>query len=68
MIREGGVSGINRIFDRPYIPLDIGRGTTGIEKNPDKEPRSRYQVFCSGGHLLLSGSMESCLAAQRRFL
>jgi hypothetical protein len=33
-----------------------------------KQRTTRYVVFCSVGHLIQSGSMESCLAAQKRFL
>jgi hypothetical protein len=33
-----------------------------------KQRTTRYLVFCSVGHLIQSGSMESCLAAQKCFL
>jgi hypothetical protein len=41
--------------------------TTGIKKNPGKEPPS-IVFFCSASTLIQSGNTLSCLAAERRFL
>jgi hypothetical protein len=45
----------------------IGNVNTGIKKNPDKEPPA-IMFLASVGHLIQSGYMESCLAAQKVFL
>jgi hypothetical protein len=41
--------------------------TTAIEKNPGKNPPA-IVFFCSGSTLIQSGSILSCLAAEKRFL
>jgi hypothetical protein len=40
--------------------------TTAIEKNPGKDPPA-IVFFCSGSTLIQSGSILSCLAAEKRF-
>ncbi len=50
-----------------FIYSQSGTDTTGIEKNSDKEPPA-IMFFCSVGHLIQSGHMESCLADQKSFL
>ncbi len=45
----------------------IGKVTTGIKKNPDKEPPA-IMFLARVGQFIQSGHMESCLAAQKRFL
>jgi hypothetical protein len=46
---------------------EVTTGCTGIEKNPDREPPA-IVFICSGGTMIQSGYMESCLTAQKRFL
>ncbi len=46
--------------------LQSGKVTSSIEK--PRQRTTRYHVFCSVGHLIQSGIMESCLAAEERFL
>ncbi len=41
--------------------------TTAIEKNPGKDPPA-IMFFCSVGTVIQSGSILSCLAAEKRFL
>jgi hypothetical protein len=41
--------------------------TTAIEKNPGKDPPD-IVFFCSGSTLIQSGSLLSCLAAEKHFL
>jgi hypothetical protein len=43
----------------------LEEATTGIDKNPYKDPR--YRVFCSASRLIQSGRILSCLAAEKRF-
>ncbi len=47
--------------------FSIGNVTTGIEKNPGKEPPA-IVYFCSLTTLIQSGSIQSWLAAKKRFI
>jgi hypothetical protein len=53
-----------------FFLFSIGKGyytrITGIEKNPGKEPPA-IVFFCSISTLIQSGSIQSCLATEKRF-